>query len=172
MSIFRLERFFLQLLFVILSSYSGYLMAHGDEHVKGVGTSQAEQAGATCVRPVPVMRRNHMELIKHQRDLTVRKGMRETTDSIAKCIACHVRYDEKKQPIAINGEGQFCESCHEELAVELDCFECHSTVPRERTSANQLIGTDAYSNHIETLNVQITDMLSSLVYEKPQEVKD
>ena len=171
MSIFRLERF-VQLIFIILSCYSGYLMAHDDEHAEGLGTSQAEQKGETCVRPASVMRRIHMDIIKHQRDLTVRKGMRKTTDSIANCIACHVRYDEKKQPIAINGEGQFCETCHEELAVELDCFECHSTVPRERTSANQLIETDSYSTPIETLNVEIKEMLSSFIDSKSPEVKD
>ena len=36
------------------------------------------------------MRRNHMELIKHQRDATVHDGIRGTKHSLAGCIDCHV----------------------------------------------------------------------------------
>jgi predicted CXXCH cytochrome family protein len=88
------------------------------------------------VRPKDFMRRNHMELIKHQRDLTVRQGIRATSDSLAACIACHVKHDAAGKPIPVNAEGQFCNRCHEYLAVQPDCFGCHSTVPEGPQPAN------------------------------------
>jgi hypothetical protein len=70
-----------------------------------------------------------MELILHQRDITVHTGVRSTKYSINDCVACHVSYTAEHNPIPINGEGQFCDTCHEYAAVHLDCFECHATVP-------------------------------------------
>jgi len=84
---------------------------------------------AHCVRETGFMRRNHMELIKHQRDATVHQGIRETTDSLAGCIECHVSYDQQHQPVPVYSEGQFCRACHEFAAVDLPCFGCHATVP-------------------------------------------
>jgi hypothetical protein len=98
------------------------------------GSAKAEQPGALCVRPTEWMRRNHMELVKHQRDLTVRQGVRVGKDSLANCVDCHVRKDANHQPVAINAEGQFCDSCHDYAAVNLTCFQCHSTVPSTETA--------------------------------------
>jgi len=89
---------------------------------KAAGLSQ-------CVRETAFMRRNHMELIKHQRDLTVHQGIRSTTDSLAGCVSCHVSYDQQGQPVSVYSEGQFCKACHELAAVDLPCFDCHATVP-------------------------------------------
>lgn len=82
-----------------------------------------------CVRETGFMRRNHMELLKHQRDATVHQGIRATTDSLAGCIDCHVSYDEQQQPVSVYSSGQFCNACHEFAAVDLSCFGCHATVP-------------------------------------------
>jgi len=82
-----------------------------------------------CVRETGFMRRNHMELIKHQRHQTVHKGIRKTTDSLAGCVDCHVSYDEERRPVSVYAEGQFCHVCHEFAAVDLTCFGCHATVP-------------------------------------------
>jgi hypothetical protein len=84
---------------------------------------------SSCVRPTEFMRRKHMELILHQRDVTVHEGIRATKDSLAGCVACHVSYDEKQQPVPVYAEGQFCHTCHELAAVDLTCFGCHATVP-------------------------------------------
>jgi hypothetical protein len=100
--------------------------AHGDSHV--VPGSQAATL-EHCVRPTPFMRRNHMELILHQRDVTVHTGVRSTKYGLDDCVACHVSYSADSKPVPINGEDQFCDSCHEYAAVEINCFECHSTVP-------------------------------------------
>ena len=82
-----------------------------------------------CVEPTDFMRRNHMELIKHQRDETVHRGIRATKHSLAGCIGCHVQYDANGQSVAVNERDQFCADCHEFAGVSLDCFQCHATVP-------------------------------------------
>lgn len=83
----------------------------------------------SCVRETGFMRRNHMELIEHQRDATVHEGIRQTTDSLAACIDCHVSYDPQEQPVSVYSNGQFCSACHELMAVDVNCFGCHATVP-------------------------------------------
>ncbi|QFY89775.1 hypothetical protein D5125_09900 [Magnetovirga frankeli] len=93
------------------------------------GTSKAEQAGATCVRPTEEMRRYHMDLIQHERDRTVREGIRVTDGSLAGCVDCHSRQDANQQPVAIDAEGEFCQGCHGFTAVNITCFQCHSSVP-------------------------------------------
>ena len=90
--------------------------------------SQAAKA-QRCVDPTDFMRRNHMEVIKHQRDATVHEGIRSTKHSLAGCIACHVAPGPSGQPVPVNDERQFCGACHEFAAVRLNCFDCHATVP-------------------------------------------
>jgi hypothetical protein len=82
-----------------------------------------------CVEPTEYMRRNHMEVIRHQRDTTVYGGIRSTKHSMAGCVTCHVGYDAEQKPVPINADGQFCEACHDYAAVNLNCFDCHATIP-------------------------------------------
>jgi hypothetical protein len=92
-------------------------------------SSKAAQA-ESCVEPTEFMRRNHYEVIRHQRDTTVYGGIRSTKHSLAGCVNCHVGHDEAGQPVDIHAEGQFCNKCHEYAAVEMNCFDCHATVPK------------------------------------------
>lgn len=105
------------------------LAARADE-VGGfvLGSSKAAQL-ENCVEPTEYMRRNHMELIRHQRDTTVYGGIRSTKHSLAGCVNCHVGYDADRQPLPVNGDHQFCAACHSYAAVTLNCFDCHATVP-------------------------------------------
>lgn len=101
----------------------------GEAHRYVKPTSQA--AGLTqCVEPTNFMRRNHMELIKHQRDATVHRGIRSTKHSLAGCINCHVSVGPQGQASPINGRDQFCGACHAFSAVDVNCFGCHASVPR------------------------------------------
>ena len=84
----------------------------------------------SCVEPTDFMRRNHMEVIKHQRDETVHSGIRSTKHSLAGCIECHVSVGENGVSIAVNGEKQFCSACHRYVAVGMNCFGCHANIPR------------------------------------------
>ena len=80
------------------------------------------ERGETCVASVPEMRRNHMKMLLHQRDRTMREGVRTTRFSLKGCVECHAA----AQTGSVLGKDGFCSSCHEYAAVRMDCFECHS----------------------------------------------
>ncbi len=90
----------------------------------------SKAAGLTsCVEPTDFMRRNHMEVIKHQRHTVVHKGIRDSKHTLAGCIACHVAPGPDQKPVSVYAEGQFCQRCHAYTAVDVNCFGCHATVP-------------------------------------------
>jgi hypothetical protein len=112
---------------------AGALLAHSafaDATEGSYVTPGSKAAGLeNCVEETGFMRRNHMELIKHQRDATVHSGIRTTKHSLAGCIECHVSYGADKAPVPVNADGQFCIACHEFAAVGMNCFGCHASVP-------------------------------------------
>lgn len=92
------------------------------------GSAKADKM-SQCVRETSFMRRSHFELILHQRDETVHKGVRKTDDSLAGCVDCHSGHDKEGKAVPINAQGEFCAGCHAQVAVSIDCFSCHTTVP-------------------------------------------
>ncbi len=70
------------------------------------------------------MRRMHMAFLKHQRDDTVRGGIRGAKYSLKGCIDCHASV---KTASVAKVETNFCVSCHTYAAVTIDCFECHTS---------------------------------------------
>lgn len=93
-----------------------------------------------CVEAVDVMRKNHMEFLKHKRDETMREGVRTKKHSLVECIDCHVTPNEKGEYARVGENGHFCSSCHNYAAVKIDCFDCHSDLPVNA------------SKHLHTLN--------------------
>ena len=89
-----------------------------------------EQTGQ-CVAPTEDMRRNHMTMLLHQRDRTVRAGLREVRFSLKGCVDCHA---DRTSGSVLGTEG-FCASCHSYTSVSIDCFECHSPLRQTRSSA-------------------------------------
>jgi len=85
--------------------------------------------GDQCVEETPFMRTNHMELILHQRDETVQRGIRTKKHSFKECINCHVVKDEHNIPVSFKSPKHFCNTCHTYAAVRIDCFECHASRP-------------------------------------------
>jgi hypothetical protein len=83
----------------------------------------AISAPGKCVEDTQFMLRNHMEVLKHHRDRTVREGVRTTQHSLANCVACHASRETGR---VTGSKDAFCESCHRFAAVTLDCFECHT----------------------------------------------
>ncbi|MDD4965046.1 MAG: hypothetical protein PHI11_14135 [Gallionella sp.] len=81
--------------------------------------------GGKCVKDPEWMRKNHMQLLKHQRDEAVRKGARDDKVSLKTCVECHAS---TKDNSVIARDDSFCVACHRYEAVKLDCFECHSGV--------------------------------------------
>jgi len=74
-----------------------------------------------CIAPAEEMRRNHMEMLKHQRDRTLRHGIRGEKASLNECISCHA----SKATGSVLGKDGFCQECHSYAAVKLDCWDCH-----------------------------------------------
>lgn len=87
--------------------------------------------GGQCVEDPAYMRRNHMELLKHQRDDTMRGGIRGAKYSLKTCIECHA--SQATNSVAATPTN-FCVSCHTYAAVKIDCFECHATQPQKTSS--------------------------------------
>lgn len=86
--------------------------------------------GEKCVRDEAYMRRYHMEELKHQRNDTMRKGIRTTEFSLQSCVNCHA----DKKTNSVLGKDGFCQGCHTYAAVKLDCFECHASKPKATTA--------------------------------------
>lgn len=80
--------------------------------------------GGQCVEEPQWMRKNHPHVLRHQRDETVHKGIREEKHSLKNCIECHASM---KDDSVIGRADSFCEGCHRYEAVSIDCFECHSS---------------------------------------------
>jgi hypothetical protein len=80
--------------------------------------------GGQCVRDTQWMRINHMHLLVHQRDETVRKGLRDDKVSLKNCVECHASTVDNS---VIGRDDSFCQGCHRFEAVSIDCFECHSS---------------------------------------------
>jgi hypothetical protein len=89
------------------------------------------ERGEACVAPVAEMRRDHMKMLFHQRDSTMRQGLREPRFSLKGCVDCHAAHDTG----SVIGKDGFCSSCHEFAAVKMDCFECHTPLRQKRTAA-------------------------------------
>ena len=71
-----------------------------------------------------------MDLLKHQRDRTVRAGVRGEKVHLNACIECHAGPGAGAAAGSAVGSPQaFCEGCHRYAAVKLDCFECHQPKP-------------------------------------------
>ena len=93
--------------------------------------------GKQCVAPVDEMRREHMNFLDHQRDETMREGIRGNKYSLQQCIDCHATVDPEIQNGDVRTLEPFCAECHAYAAVSIDCFACHNpTVPLE-TSKNE-----------------------------------
>ncbi len=105
------------------------------------------------------MRRNHMNLLKHKRDATMRQGIRTQDASLQGCVDCHAIRAADGIAIPVNAPGQFCSTCHQYTAVKLDCFECHRTTPELALNSTRLPDTPVHSkrlaaNDAEVINLQ------------------
>ena len=110
------------LMLLSLLAAAGNLNAQITANSKAAGLQQ-------CVEPTEFMRKNHMDILFHQRDRTMREGIRTRQHSLVQCVACHAERDSAGNFAPINAQGQFCQSCHTATAVKMDCFECHATRP-------------------------------------------
>lgn len=82
-----------------------------------------------CIEPRETMRASHMALLNSWRDTVVRRGERTylsrdgknvTMSLSGTCMRCHPN------------KAEFCDSCHNDLAVAPYCWDCHIE-PKEKT---------------------------------------
>jgi len=96
----------------------------------GVPVPEIQQGqGSACVEDTEFMRRNHMNLLLHQRDETVLQGMRGEQHSLKECVSCHAIDGADSLPLTAASPQHFCRSCHDYAAVKIDCFGCHASRP-------------------------------------------
>lgn len=88
------------------------------------------EKGAACVAPTEEMRRDHVKMLLHQRDRTVRQGLREPRFSLKNCVNCHA----SRETGSVLGKEGFCSSCHSYASVSIDCFECHTPLRQSGTA--------------------------------------
>lgn len=79
-----------------------------------------------CVAPTEIMRKNHPDFLKTQRDETVHQGIRSGKYSLTGCVACHATADPKAADPTVKTIAPFCDQCHTYAAVKLDCWSCHT----------------------------------------------
>lgn len=114
---------------------AGFLFVPLTGHAGDVPVPSPAKAakGEKCVAPIPYMRRNHMNLLKHQRDETLRRGVRGNPFSLRGCVECHAVPD--KAAGGARTVRPFCQTCHSYAAVNIDCFSCHTGKAEEDKSA-------------------------------------
>ena len=94
-------------------------------------------------------RANHMVYMYHDRDLTMRDGVRDIAEgdheimaSIGECFDCHAVEDETGTPVSYEDERHFCRVCHDYAAVTVDCFMCHRSTPADNTAYRAMATAD------------------------------
>jgi len=111
------------------AAFAGAALA-ADPAGRVVKPSISVDRSTQCIDSPEVMRRTHMDMLKHERDRTVRKGIRGEKVSLNGCIDCHAGPGAGAAAGSAVGSPQaFCETCHRYAAVKLDCFECHQPKP-------------------------------------------
>jgi len=101
----------------------------------GVGPDIPKATGKPHPEGNLFWRINHMRLLQHERDLTVRNGDRSIKANITGCVTCHAVKGADGQPVGFDDPKNFCRVCHDYTAVKIDCFVCHNSKPPEKTEA-------------------------------------
>lgn len=107
---------------------------NGEVPLPEVPKAKKKAGKDVCVEPVEDMRKNHMDYLLHQRDDTLRKGIRTKQHSLVECIDCHVTPDSSGKYTRFGESEHFCSSCHNYVAVSIDCFQCHADHPVKKGS--------------------------------------
>ena len=120
---------------LLISTLLGWLafvpVTAGEVESSGFGAIAIPQPvkpdnASACVEPVEVMRREHMNLLLHQRDDTVLDGERDGKYSLVGCMDCHNPAESAETAIRYSDPQHFCAGCHLYTSVQIDCFECHA----------------------------------------------
>ncbi|MCL6556051.1 MAG: hypothetical protein K6T56_06790 [Burkholderiales bacterium] len=120
---------------LLLATLGAFAAASGERAGTAAGRTPKPvlviEKGERCVEDTAYMRRNHMKLLLHHRDDTVHKGIRTEKHSLQNCINCHAS---SKNNSVLGSDENFCQSCHTYAAVKLDCWDCHSSKPKQQAA--------------------------------------
>ena len=137
------------LISLLIGSLLGWLAVTqavaGEVETSGFGAVVIPQPGKpdnarACVAPVEIMRREHMNLLMHQRDATVLDGERDGNYSLVGCMECHNPAENAESAIRYPDPQHFCAGCHLYASVQIDCFECHADRGLGKIQQGQLEG--------------------------------
>lgn len=95
------------------------------------------------------MRKNHMDELLHKRDETMIKGIRTKKNSLKACINCHVPEEHNGKVLRHTDPEHFCSTCHDYVAAQLDCFQCHVDHPNNSKTAS-IAPADAIHNSVKS----------------------
>ena len=84
----------------------------------------AQAKAEHCIKDDAYMIRHHPDMLKHQRDDTMRRGIRAGDASLKRCMECHAG-----EPVAGGHTKTDCDTCHAYASVKLDCWDCHAKKP-------------------------------------------
>lgn len=112
-------------------------MAEGD-----LGPAVPKATGAPHPEGNDYWRQNHMTLLLHDRDLTLRDGDRDIQASISTCFDCHAVKDDAGKAVTIEDPRHFCRVCHDYAAVKVDCFMCHRSTPSDNVANRSMAKPD------------------------------
>jgi len=126
-----LRRASFAMLMLVLVSMTSLAFAAEEQNAGNGGLLPAIPMGQgdSCVEDIDFMRRNHMDLLKHQRDETMKEGIRGKPYSLKECLSCHAVNGPDAIPVTVSNPQHFCRSCHDYAAVSIDCFQCHASRP-------------------------------------------
>jgi len=129
-----------------LALFASFNAVHASQDDLGPGITIQESSGDSCLLPNEQMRREHPDLLKHDRIQTMREGLRAQADgsklvgSLKQCINCHAIKDDNNNYVRIDNDQHFCVSCHQYAAVTIDCFQCHRDIPEGSGNFHALSG--------------------------------
>lgn len=134
----RMHKSIIILVSIAALACSSFVFAHESHDPSLLDT--AREKSKQCVDDTNFMRSNHMEKILHQRDNTMRKGIRGEAYSLNECISCHVP---ENTNIRYGDDKHFCSSCHNYTAVTIDCFQCHT----DRVTTDNKQSSHSHAKH-------------------------
>jgi hypothetical protein len=115
-----------------------------------------------CVEPVEEMRKNHMKYILHQREETLRRGIRTKQYSLKECIDCHNAPGPDGKVASVETRQHFCNSCHTYAAVKIDCFSCHADKPPGTEYRNPAASADQLKQLLNTRQASAGESASQM----------
>ncbi len=133
-----MKRFFVSLVAAVLI-FAG-LGAVGAQAQSLFGPTVPKAVGSPHPEGNEFWRINHMDLLSHDRDETMRLGNRDINASLKECVACHAVNDAAGEPVGYESEEFICRVCHDYVAVKIDCFSCHQSKPDPDVLAELLEG--------------------------------